>query len=479
MKYKISIIITFLIINLNANQPQNIITEYNSPPPEIQKQLDEQVQKDKLQKEQMERELNNMGNNLQNEDIRPYPIQQSQIKKNNKTFNKHNHGHDHEHNHDHDHENTILNNFHGHIAFFGKTNMLGKVNDSYGAFSASMNLTYDIQKTLYFGLGIYGLMPFMEYPNNNSKQYADSKFVTNNAYVKYIAEDFFTITAGRYHESKDWLMHYVQGVSLDIDYSWAKIWGTWVDEQAHSGIEHLTNYNVFEENYDKQWMANGGVGVDFFGVEVMPYYYYMNNYFWAVGGKIVLDFDINDKWNTRTTTHYVSLHSKINDMHSDHDHDEHDHKHSNLEGNSSIFWIEEAINYKNDNSAITFGIGFLKVWTSYFALADFGNMSRFETHSHQGYGVIEPGGLHNGANNINMFEANTRSIYGFTGFEIDKFAFMILGRNSTSTLKRQDEYSIGGKYEILDGLSIGGIVAYMLENKINMSFAKGYIQFKI
>ncbi|RAX51794.1 hypothetical protein CCY99_08315 [Helicobacter sp. 16-1353] len=439
MKLKLLFIGTIAMLNAQ----DNIITEYNSPPPGMQLE--------------QESPLDNT-NQTNQEKIQTAPMT--------------NHNHDHSHDHD-----SILNSFYGHVGIFGKTNMLGKENDSYGVFSASMGLTYNVQDMLYFGLGIYGMTPFMEYPSqtHNAKNYVHSKFITNNAYAKYIAEGFFSITGGRYHEDRDWLRHYVQGIGIDINYNWISVWGNWVDEQAHANREHVHDFDVYKTTYNKQWLAAGGINVNLFGIEIEPQYYYLNNIFWSVGGKIALDIDISENWNSTTTLHYVSLHAKTD--HVMHAHG--DHAHEKDLGNSSIFWAEEALKYSLYNSSILFGAGFTKVWKSYFELANIGNTSRFETHSHTGYDVIEPGGIENGKNTTNMFDANTRTIYGFVGFEIDKFSLMFLGRNSKSKEERQDQYSLGAKWNIIEGVYIGGVGVYMMENKRNMSFAKGYIEFAI
>lgn len=440
MKYKLLIIAT--IGMLNAQVPTNIITEYNAPPPEIQNQ-------------------EKSGITIQKQE--PLNIQATPLDQNDTTIKT-----------QESHSDSILNSFYGHAGFFGKTNILGKNKDSYGVFSASIGLTYNVQDMLFFNIGIYGMTPFMEYPNGITRDYVSSKFNTNNAYVKYITEGFFSVTVGRYHEERDWLKHYVQGAGIDIDYNWIKIWGNWVDEQAHANREHLTDFNIFKNTYNKQWLGAAGINLNMFGIDLEPYYYYMNNYFWSAGGKIGADIDIGKEWNSKTIVHYAYLDSKV-DVSPD------SHSNVNLQqaDTSSLFWFEEAIKYQKNEDSVIFGAGFIKVWKSYFKLANLGNMSRFETHSDKDYDVIEPGGLDNGTNTSNMFNANTRTIYGFVGFKIKDFSMMILGRNSKGNGIIQDSYSLGGKWKIIDGINIGGVGVYMMENKRNMSFAKGYIEFAI
>ena len=106
-------------------------------------------------------------------------------------------------------------------------------------------------------------------------------------------------------------------------------------------------------------------------------------------------------------------------------------------------------------------------------------MSRFEIDGNQMYDVIEPGGLDNGINTSNMFDANTRTIYGFVGTEIGEVALMALLRNSKGGGVTQNAYSLGFKWNATLGVNLGGVGVYMLENKRILSFVKGYVEFRI
>lgn len=382
-------------------------------------------------------------------------------------------------------ESTINNHTHyeakqyslsGHIGAFNKTN-LGKTKDNYNAFSASIGLTYNIQEILFFGLGVYGMTPLYEYPKYNAiNNYIEKKFITNTAYVKYVTEGFFSISAGRYHEDRDWLRHYVQGVGIDMQYSGLKVWANWVNEQAHANREHITDFDIYKNTYNGEFLWAGGLVLEIPYFTIEPYYYAMNNYFWSVGGKLESQLTNNDGWGYHTILHYAYLNDKTKNISSDHPHD---HLHSDLTGDSSIAWLDQEIKYGFKNGSLLFGGGYVQVWKSYFELANIGNMSRFDTHNHQEYDVIEPGGTDNGINVSNMFNANTRTFYGFIGTEIKDVALMLLGRNSTGSGITQNAYSLGFRWNIMLGVSIGGVGAYMTENKRNLSFLKGYVEFKI
>ena len=373
-------------------------------------------------------------------------------------------------------DQTKQYDFSGYIGIFNKTN-LGSIKDNYNNFSASIELGYNIQNTLFFGIGIYGATPLYEYPKYNAiNNYINKKFITNTAYIKYVTEGFFNINAGRYHEDRDWLKHYVQGTGIDIQYNSFKVWANWVDEQAHANREHITDFDIYKNTYNDEFLWAGGLILDVPFFTIAPYYYAMNKYFWSVGGKLESQLKNDNGWGYQTTLHYTYLKSKTNNLKNEHSHD---HSHSNLTGDSSIVWFDHEIKYSCENGSVVFGGGYLQVWKSYFELASIGNMSRFETHSHSEYDVIEPGGIDNGINTSNMFNANTRTFYGFVGMEIKDFALMALGRNSKGNNITQDAYSLGFKWNVMLGVSLGGIGTYMIDNKRNLSFIKGYIEFKI
>ena len=68
---------------------------------------------------------------------------------------------------------------------------------------------------------------------------------------------------------------------------------------------------------------------------------------------------------------------------------------------------------------------------------------------------------------------------------------MFLGRNSQgknsgawdllseSARLNQHQYSLGARWRIVEGLYVGGVGAFMMENNVNKSYAKGYIEFRI
>lgn len=383
---------------------------------------------------------------------------------------------DSHHNHDHNHDNLKQYGLSGHIGVFNKTN-LGKTKDNYNAFSASLGLTYSLQNTLFFGLGIYAITPLYEYPKYNAiNNYIGTKFLTNTAYIKYAGDSFFDITAGRYHEDRDWLKHYVQGIGVDVRYDLFEVWANWVDDQAHANREHVSNFDIYKDAYGGEFLWAAGITLNIPYMTIAPYYYAMNKFFWSVGGKLESKLVKKEGFGYTTTLHYAYLNSKIDNLEGNHSHD---HSHSSLAGDSSIIWFDQEINYSFKNGSLLFGGGYVQVWKSYFELASIGNMSRFETHSHQVYDVIEPGGLDNGINTSNMFNANTRTFYGFVGTEIKKVALMALLRNSKGNKITQNSYSLGFRWNVTLGVNIGGIGAYMTQNKKNLSFLKGYIEFKI
>ncbi|RDU57300.1 outer membrane family protein [Helicobacter sp. MIT 99-5507] len=373
-------------------------------------------------------------------------------------------------------DSTKQYGFAGHVGLFNKTN-LGKTKDNYNAFSASLDLTYSLQNTLFFGLGIHIITPLYEYPKYNAiNNYIDTRFLTNKAYINYKVDNFFDVTAGRYHEDRDWLKHYVQGVSIDAQYNSFEVWANFVDEQAHANREHVSNFDIYKNAYNDEFLWAAGLNVNIPYITIAPYYYAMNKFFWSVGGKVESKLVKKEGFSYVTTLHYTYLNSKTNNITNDHSHD---HSHSNLAGDSSIIWFDQEINYSFNNGSLLFGGGYMQVWKSYFELASMGNMSRFETHSHQEYDVIEPGGIDNGINTSNMFNANTRTFYGFVGTEINKVALMALLRNSKGDGITQNSYSLGFRWNVTLGVNIGGIGAYMIENKRNLSFLKGYVEFRI
>lgn len=388
----------------------------------------------------------------------------------------------------------LLENVYGHIGFFGKSNILNKsVGGSYGVFSASVGLQYDFQKAVFLDLGIYGLSPIVGGKMQNKYALNDalthSYFVPNRASVKYVAKDefqneVFDITAGRFQAKRDWIRNFVQGVSVNTNYEWFKLWLDWVDEQAITHREYLSDFNIFKNRYDGRWLIATGLGASVFGVDVLPYYYFLCANLWAVGGKLGLDIDFaNKKWRSVTTAHYVYAKNKR------------DFRANALDSGSNesqILWLEEVFRWRSNNKIVSFGLGYARIFGAAFELANLGNISRFESYNTQGYGIMGAGGIDNGGNSSNMFFADTQSFYGFVGFKIDDFSIMFLGRNSqgknsfvdlsalqNATKLNQHQYSLGARWRIVEGLYVGGVGAFMLENSTNKSYAKGYIEFRI
>lgn len=385
----------------------------------------------------------------------------------------------------------LLENVYGHIGFFGKSNWLNKsVGGSYGVFSASVGLAYDFQKSVFLDLGIYGMSPIVG--GKMQGKVADSRipsyFVLNRASVKYVARDefqndVFDITAGRFSAKRDWIRNFVQGVSVNANYEWFKLWLDWVDDQAIANREYLTDFNAFKTRYNDKWLIATGLGASVFDIDVLPYYYYFSGNLWAVGGKLGFDIDFaNKKWHSVTTAHYVYAKHKRDFSASEVD---------LARNESQIMWFEEVFRWRSNNKIASFGLGYIRIFGAKFELSNVGNISRFESYNTQGYGILGAGGIDNGGNSSNLFFANTQSFYGFVGFKIDDFSMMFLGRNSqgknsfsdlnisNAANLNQHQYSLSARWRIIEGLYIGGVGAFMLENRVNKSYAKGYIEFKI
>ena len=284
----------------------------------------------------------------------------------------------------------LLENVYGHIGFFGKSNILNKsVGGSYGVFSASVGLQYDFQKAVFLDLGIYGLSPIVGGKMQNKYALNDalthSYFVPNRASVKYVAKDefqneVFDITAGRFQAKRDWIRNFVQGVSVNTNYEWFKLWLDWVDEQAIAHREYLSDFNIFKNRYDGRWLIATGLGASVFGVDVLPYYYFLCANLWAVGGKLGLDIDFaNKKWRSVTTAHYVYAKNKR------------DFRANALDSGSNesqILWLEEVFRWRSNNKIVSFGLGYARIFGAAFEIANLGNISRFESYNTQGYGIM-------------------------------------------------------------------------------------------
>lgn len=389
----------------------------------------------------------------------------------------------------------LLENVYGHIGFFGKSNVLNKsVGGSYGVFSASVGLQYDFTKDTFavlLDLGIYGLSPIVggKLQGKVAQNIAPSYFTPHRANVKFIQKDelqneVFDITAGRFLAKRDWIRNFVQGVSVNANYEWFRLWLDWIDEQALANREYLSDFNLFKSRYNDKWLIATGLGASVFGVDVLPYYYYFSGNLWAVGGKLGLDMDFaNKKWRSITTAHFVYEKNKRDFRANDAD---------SKRDESRILWLEEVFRWRSNDKIVSLGLGYVRIFGARFELANVGNISRFESYNTQGYGIMGAGGSDNGGNSSNMFFADTQSFYGFVGFRIDDFSMIFLGRNSqgknsfvdlnalqNATKINQHQYSLGARWRIVEGLYIGGVGAFMLENNVNKSYAKGYIEFKI
>ena len=384
-----------------------------------------------------------------------------------------------------DEEPSLLENVYGHIGFFGKTNANKSVKEHFSLFSGSVGLVYDFKETVFLDIGIYGASNFI-----GSKPRAmrtKSNFITHRANLKYIAKDefqnlAFDISAGRFQAKRDWIRNFVQGVSVSANYEWFELWFDWVDEQAHAYREYLSDFDTFKKRYGNKWLIATGLGaVQFFGVDVQPYYYYFHKNLWAAGAKAGFEIDwANKKWKSVTTAHFVYAKNNRNFAL-----DSASLGLDSAKGISQILWLEQVFRWRVKEKAVSIGVGYIRVFGAPFELANVGNMSRFEGYNTQGYGIMGAGGIDNGGNASNMFFADTQSFYGFVGFKISDFSMSFLGRNSQgksidlATNLNQHQYALGARWRIVDGLYIGGVGAFMLENKVNKSYAKGYVEFRI
>lgn len=398
--------------------------------------------------------------------------------------------------HHHHHHDSDPVDFHANVGIFGKSSAFASARDNARRDSYSMLYSHVLMKaqafeTLDFGLGITAFAPFSMDTNfaGTPFEYIGSKFVTNNAYVafeKKFENIDFGIKAGRFEDEFDWVGHSLQGAYGYIQNPYAKLYGLWVDEQAHITREFSTDFNFYQHMYDNKNLFVGGLNFTLPFVEFAPFVYHMQEFFDVFGGKIILSFGGVDSWHTSTLLHYAYLNSTYSHTtHQDHDHAHDDgHGHTTGErGDTFLAWLEQTIAYKN---FLEFGAGYQKVGNHFFELANMGSVSRFEAHnhSHNGFGVIQPGGMHSGSQTTNMYEDHTNTIYGFIDIGFSKGAIEILGRDSRSTHRTQSAYSLGVRYSATLDLELGLIGVYMLENKkeeqtgtINRSFGKAYIQY--
>lgn len=391
---------------------------------------------------------------------------------------------------------SLLENVYGHIGFFGKTNANKSVKEHFLLFSGSVGLVYDFKEMVFLDIGIYGASNFIGVKPRATR--AKSNFIAHRANLKYIARDefqneVFAISAGRFQARRDWIRNFVQGVSVNVNYEWFGLWLDWVDEQAHAYREYVSDFDTFKKRYNNHWLIATGLGaVRLFGVDVQPYYYHLHKNLWALGSKLGLDIDFaNKKWRSVSTAHYVYARNK-RDFGAFGGFDDVGGIAGNSGDSSQILLLEQVFRWRVKDKAVSIGVGYVRVFGASFELANVGNMSRFEGYNTQGYGIMGAGGIDNGGNASNMFFADTQSFYGFVGFKISDFSMSFLGRNSqgknsfsdlsiaqNATSLNQHQYSLSARWRIIEGLYVGGVGAFLLENKVNKSYAKGFVEFRI
>lgn len=394
--------------------------------------------------------------------------------------------------HHHHHSDPV--GFYANVGIFGKSSALASSQhnarrDSYSMLYTTMLMKAQAFETLDFGLGISAFVPFsMDTTFGGTRyEYIESKFVTNTAYIGY--EKKFEnlslgIKAGRFEDEFDWVGHSLQGAYGYIQNPYVKLYGLWVDEQAHITREFSTDFNFYCHLYDGKNLFVGGLNLTLPFVEIAPFAYHMQDFFDVFGGKMILSFGGIDSWHSTTLLHYAYLNSTFaHTNHDDHDHSHDDgHGHTISErGDTFLVWVEQAIAYRN---LIEFGAGYQKVGSHFFEIANMGSISRFEAHNHMhnSFGVIQPGGMHSGSQTTNMYEERTNTIYGFLDIAFAKGAIEILGRDSRSLRKIQSAYSLGVRYNATLDMELGIIGVYMLEkidqaSAINRSFGKAYLQY--
>ncbi|WP_394959499.1 outer membrane family protein [uncultured Helicobacter sp.] len=400
--------------------------------------------------------------------------------------------HDEGGHHHHHHSDPV--EFRAHIGLFGKSSALASSRDNARRDSYSMLYTTMLMKaqafeSLDFGLGISAFVPFgMDTTFGGTRyEYIESKFITNTAYVGY--EKKFEnlslgIKTGRFEDEFDWVGHSLQGAHAYIQIPYAKLYGLWIDEQAHITREFATDFDFYRHLYDGKNLFAGGLELTLPFVQLSPFAYHMQEFFDVFGGKAILSFGGVDGWHSTTLLHYAYLHSTF----AHHSHHEHDHSHDDghghtigERGDTYLIWLEQGIAYGN---LLEFGAGYQKVGNHFFEIADMGSTSRFEAHNHahNGFGVIQPGGMHSGSQSTNMYEERASTIYGFVDIGFSKGAIEILGRDSRSAHRIQSAYSLGVRYAATLDVELGAIGVYMLErlehqSAINRSFGKAYVQY--
>ncbi|MGI0439684.1 outer membrane family protein [Helicobacter himalayensis] len=407
----------------------------------------------------------------------------------------------HLHHHHHNDGTQSLHDFEASVGVFGKTSALSSKRenarrDNYSMLYAKMFLEATMFPNLYAGLGAQGFAPFqMDTTFGGEKyDYLSAKFVANQAYLSYKNESgrhSVGLKLGRFEDEFDWVGHSLQGaqgfVKANIfDDTLLKVSALWVNEQAHITREFSSDFNFYRDLYDRQNLYMGEIGLTSYHASLKGFGYVMPEFFSVFGGKTELEFGKRSRFYAKTMLQYAYLDSlfKQEAHHHEHSHSHEGHTHNiGTRGDTYLVWLEQTFAYKNK---LEFGAGFQQIGTHFFEIANMGTTMRFEAHNHahNGFGVIAPGGMHNGSHTTNMYEAKARTWYAFLDYSIRNTSFEVLARNSVSAQKTQNALSLGVKHNFTEQLEIGAIGIYMLEkheaeSALNKSFAKAYFQVQL
>ena len=419
------------------------------------------------------------------------------------------------------------------VGIFGKSSALASKSDSankdnYAMLYSSLLLTANpfanatnALNGFTVGVGAVAYAPFYN-DKANAYTYINANFVANNAYLGYL-KDFNRISvellAGRFEQELEWVGHSLQGVFGRVTLPFgtgtnphsAQIYGIWVNEHADITREFSSDFDFYKHLYPKENLFAGGVNLSLAIAErtrfhIEPYAYYLTHFFGVYGSKFVLDIGFGGssdnglngaKWRSKTIAHGAFLysnyarigHNNNNEAGGEHNHNHEDgHGHLNTQNRGDTYFalLEQEFIYKD---LLYFGVGFQHIGARVFELANIETTSRFEAHEGQGFGVIRPGVMHSGSHTTNAYDAHTNTYYGFVGARFGaqkRFALEAMGRNSASSAKTQDAFSLGLRYEFARGFEIGGIGVFMLDkhahdgttHTLNRSFGKAYMQWR-
>lgn len=452
----------------------------------------------------------------------------------------------HAHNDEHSHHFGDLGkfgNFRGSIGVFGKTSAFAserqKANkDSYSMLFATMIFSANpfshynnSADGIVAGLGASAFVPFgMDtgfslqtggHLQQNAYNYLNAKFVPNVAHLGYV-KDFglwkVDIKAGRFEEGFEWIWHSVQGAKASITRDFGggnhiNLYGLWANEQAHITREFSTDFDFYKQMYGRNNFFVLAGDIAYRGFVFTPYGYYMQEYFGVYGGKASYDIGFGKQfsksptnstntkettsthsWRSKTLVHYAFLYSNYARIHAGHNMMNHasssngheQHTISGERGDSFLILAEQEFRFKEN---LAFGVGFQYIGKHFFEIANMGSTSRFETHahSHDGFGVLQPGGMHNGSQMTNMYNSYTSTWYGFVNIGFNKtrfgqFALQAMGRDSRNSSTSQSQASIGLKYDIPYGFELGAVAVFMLEKQarqaeLNRSYGKAYLRY--